>query len=83
MTATFTDYGAHLPRLQIDQVLPAPVLGFAPNIAAQPTVAASRKRSFGPRVGSTAAEAFPRSRMPRHTSATRKQRSFTDGLANW
>jgi hypothetical protein len=28
--ATFTDYGAHLPSLQIDQVLPAPVVGFAP-----------------------------------------------------
>ena len=55
---------------------------FAPNIAAQPTVAASRKRSFGPRVGSTAAEAFPRSRMPRHTSATRKHRSFANALAN-
>jgi hypothetical protein len=27
--ATFTDYGAHLRSLQIDQVLPVPVFGFA------------------------------------------------------
>ena len=54
----------------------------APNIAAPPTVAVSRKRSFGPRVGSTAAEAFPRSRMPRHTSATRKERTFSNSAAS-
>jgi hypothetical protein len=47
-------------------------VAFAPNIAAQPIFAASRKQSFAPRVGSTAAEAFFRSRLTRHTSPSRK-----------
>lgn len=42
--------------------------------------AASRKRTFRPRVGLIAAEAFFRSRIPRHTSATRKSWPFLSGV---
>ena len=45
---------------------------FAPIIAVQPIVAASRERSFGPGVRSIAAQAFLWSPIPRgHKSATR------------
>jgi hypothetical protein len=45
MMATFIDYGAHLPRLQIDQELPALVVGFAPMVAIQRGRAGSPNRT--------------------------------------
>jgi hypothetical protein len=46
MMATFTDYGAHLPRLQIDHELPALVVGFALMVAGQCGRVGSQNRTY-------------------------------------
>jgi hypothetical protein len=58
MMATFTDYGAHLPRLQIDRVLPAPGRLRAQHSRSADGGRKLPKQTFRQRAGSTTVEGF-------------------------